>query len=459
MMSLSEIATDVGGQLLGRDGRIEGVSTDTRTLNRGELFVALKGPSFDGHAFLDAAREAGAAGALVQAEVKTALPVIEVTDTRKALGELACAWRSRFDIPLVAVTGSNGKTTVKEMIGSILTVESPTLVSTGNLNNEIGVPLVLCRLRPEHRYAVVEMGMNHPGEIGYLSQLAKPTVAVITNAASAHLEGLGTVQAVADAKGEIMYGLAPGGVAVLNRDDAYFEHWTRMAAGHLVLSFGMGSACDVHPSECPWTEPGGGPVTSNGFRLHVKDRTVDVDLPLLGRHNVMNALAAAAAAYAVGVELDQIKTGLERMKAVPGRLCLRPGVEGAQILDDTYNANPASVIAGIDVLAARPGRRIIVLGDMFELGSEARALHEQVGDHARRRGIDELHGFGDMSEAAVAAFGPAGVHHRSREDLVRRLRAEAGADTTFLIKGSRRMRMEEVVEALSEIRRQSGGLD
>ena len=458
MMSLSEVAAGVRGELIGRDGRIEGVSTDSRTLNRGELFVALKGPSFDGHTFLEAARDAGAAGALVQAHLETDVPVIRVPDTLKALGDLASTWRSRFDIPVVAVTGSNGKTTVKEMIGSILTVKGPALVSTGNLNNEIGVPLVLCRLRPEHRYAVIEMGMNHRGEIGYLSQLAKPTVAVITNASSAHLEGLRSVQAVADAKGEIISGLPPGGVAVLNRDDVYFEHWRRMAAGHPVLSFGFEPGADVRPSDGGGTKAGVDPIMGNEFRLHVRDAAVDVVLPLAGRHNVMNALAAAAATFAVGVDPDQIKVGLERVKAVPGRLRLRAGMQGAQILDDSYNANPASVIAGIDVLAARPGRRIVVLGDMAELGPQTRALHEQVGEHARMCGIDELHGFGEVSEAAVTAFGSAGFHHRDRDELVRRLRAEAGAGTTFLVKGSRRMRMEEIVEALSETPKANGGL-
>ncbi|MGA8259076.1 MAG: UDP-N-acetylmuramoyl-tripeptide--D-alanyl-D-alanine ligase [Arenicellales bacterium] len=371
------------------------------------------------------------------------LPLIEVADTRKALGQIASHWRSRFDIPVVAVTGSNGKTTVKEMIGSILALKAPVLISKGNLNNEIGVPLTLCGLRPEHRYAVIEMGMNHRGEIGYLSRLARPTVAVITNAASAHLEGLGTVQAVADAKGEIMWGLAAGGVAVLNRDDAYFEHWRGMAAGHPVLSFGFETTADVHPAAAA-------AAGEHRFQLSVHDRALEVALPLAGRHNIANAMAAAAAAFAVGADLEQIKAGLEKVEPVPGRLCVRKGVGGAEILDDSYNANPASVAAGIDVLAARAGRRILVLGDMAELGAETRTLHRQAGEHARGRGIDELHGLGEMSEEAVAAFGPAGFHHRDRGELVARLKAEANGDTTFLIKGSRRMRMEEVVEALVE---------
>jgi len=449
MMSLSEIAQGVHGELIGADGRIQGVSTDTRTLNRGELFVALKGPNFDGHAFLEAARDAGAAGALVQDEVATPLPRIRVADTRKALGELAGTWRSRFAIPVVAVTGSNGKTTVKEMIGAILTIKAPTLISTGNLNNEIGVPLVLCGLRPEHQYAVIEMGMNHPGEIGYLSHIARPTVAVITNAAAAHLAGLGSLEAVADAKGEIMTGLGGGGVAVLNRNDPYFETWRRMAGGHTVLSFGFDPQADVHPTDCS--------EAAGRFRLHIRGRETDVSLPLAGRHNIANALAAAAAAFAVGLEPAQIKTGLERVTPVPGRLCARPGLHGAQLLDDSYNANPASVAAGIDVLAAYPGRRVMVLGDMAELGAEARALHQRVGEQARVRGIDALHGFGDMSEAAVEAFGPDGVHHRDREALVAALRAAADEHTTFLVKGSRSMRMDEVADALAANARAQGG--
>jgi len=449
MMSLAEIAQGVGGKLVGGDARINGVSTDTRTLNPGELFVALRGPNFDGHAFVEAARAAGAAGALVQADLDTPLPHIEVADSLKALGQLAATWRARFDIPLVAVTGSNGKTTVKEMIGAILSANARTLISTGNLNNEIGVPLVLCGLRPEHRYAVIEMGMNHPGEIGYLSGLARPTVAVITNAAAAHLEGLGSVEAVADAKGEIIDGLGAGGVVVLNRDDPFFEHWRRMAGDHSVLSFGFDREADVRPG----TDAG----VDGRFRLQVRGQAADVALPLAGRHNIANALAAAAAAFAVGFDAAHIKSGLERVKPVPGRLCARRGIGGATILDDSYNANPASVAAGLDVLAARGGRRVMVLGDMAELGAGARAMHERVGEQARDRGIDELHGFGDMSEAAVRAFGTAGVHHRDRNELVAALRDGADSDTTFLIKGSRRMRMDEVAEALTEEVRAQGG--
>lgn len=449
MMTLAEIAQGVQGELIGRDARIQGVSTDTRTLNRGELYVALKGPNFDGHAFLEAARDAGAAGALVQAENGAGLPLIKVGDTLTALGDLARTWRSRFSIPVVAVTGSNGKTTVKEMIGAILTVKAPALISTGNLNNEIGVPLVLCGLRPEHQYAVIEMGMNHPGEIAYLSRLAAPTVAVITNAAAAHLEGLGSVESVADAKAEIMTGLGGGGVVVLNRDDRFFETWRRMAASHSVLSFGFDTAADVQPSDCA--------VAEGRFRLHIRDREIDVALPLAGRHNIANALAAAAAAFAVGMDLEQIKTGLERVSPVPGRLCTRRGVGGARILDDSYNANPGSVAAGIDVLAAQPGRRVMVLGDMAELGAEARAMHERVGEQARGKGIDALYGFGDLSETAVRAFGPGGIHHRDRAELVTALRAEADNNTTFLVKGSRSMRMDEIVEALAEGSGAGGG--
>jgi len=448
-MSLSEIAQGVKGELIGHDARIQGVSTDTRTLNGGELFVALKGLNFDGHGFIEAARDAGAAGAMVQADTDSGLPVIRVADTRKGLGDLAAAWRARFSIAVVAVTGSNGKTTVKEMIGAIAGTDAPALISTGNLNNDIGVPLVLCGLRPEHQCAVIEMGMNHAGEIGYLSRLAKPTVAVITNAAPAHLEGLGSVESVADAKGEIMSGLAAGGVVVLNRDDPFYEHWRRMAAGRVVLSFGLDPSSDVRASDN--SEAG-------RFRLHVRDRSIDVTLPLAGRHNVCNALAAAAAAFAAGVDLDRIKTGLERVKPVPGRLCVRKGVGGARLLDDSYNANPASVAAGIDVLAAQPGRRIMVFGDMGELGAEAGALHEQVGRQARSKGIDEFHGVGELSRLAVQAFGSAGSHYGDREDLVNRLKSRADSETTFLVKGSRFMRMDEVANALADEPRTTGGI-
>ncbi|HSH41664.1 MAG TPA: UDP-N-acetylmuramoyl-tripeptide--D-alanyl-D-alanine ligase [Arenicellales bacterium] len=450
MMRLSEIAQAVHGELIGRDARIQGVSTDTRTLNDGELFVALKGPKFDGHAFIEAARRAGAAGALVQSEQDSPLPVVKVADSLKALGELAAAWRARFSIPLVAVTGSNGKTTVKEMIGSILTLRAPALISTGNLNNDIGVPLVLCGLRPEHRYAVIEMGMNHPGEIDYLSRLARPTVALINNAAPAHLEGLGSVEAVADAKGEIINGLDDGGVVVLNRDDPFFDHWQSMAGSRAVLSFGFDPRAEVRAAD--------GALAEGRFLLQLRDRTVEVELPLAGRHNIANALAAAAAASAVGIDAEQIKAGLERVRPVPGRLCVRGGAGGARLLDDSYNANPASVAAGIEVLAAYPGRRVLVLGDMAELGAEARALHQRAGEQARERGIDALYGLGDMSGAAVEAFGAGGAHYHDREALIEALRDEAGPGTTFLIKGSRSMRMDEIVAALAENNRAREGV-
>jgi len=449
MMCLSEIAASVRGELSGQDARIEGVSTDSRTLRPGELYIALKGPNFDGHRFVDAARAAGAVGAVVQTGIEAGLPLIQVADTRRALGDLAAAWRARFSLPLVAVTGSNGKTTVKEMIGAILRVKGPAHVSAGNLNNDIGLPLVLCGLRPEHQFAVVEMGMNHTGEIAYLARIARPTVAVINNASAAHLEGVGSLEAVVEAKGEILSGLEAGGVAVLNHDDVFFGHWRRMAGQHSVLSFGFHAGADVRAGEYAPDE--------GRFQLHVRDQSVMVSLPLPGRHNVANALAAAAAAFAVGLELDQIKAGLESVAAVPGRLRARPGPGGARILDDSYNANPASVAAGIDVLAAYPGQRILVLGDMAELGDDARALHEQVGRQARAKGIDFLHGLGQMSRAAVEAFGAAGEHHRERAELVARLRDRAGAGTTFLIKGSRSMRMDEIVAALGEGPEPQGG--
>jgi len=441
MMTLSEIARGVHGELCGGDARITGVSIDTRTLNRGELFVAIRGPNFDGHDFVAAAAEAGAAGAIVQSGVGADLPQIRVEDSVKALGDLAATWRERFSIPVIAVTGSNGKTTVKEMTGSIMSARAPALVSTGNLNNQIGVPLVLCGLRPEHQAAVVEMGMNRRGEIGRLSRIARPTVVVITNASAAHLQGVGTVEAVADEKGDILCGLGAGGVAVLNRDDAFYEYWRRMAGGNAVLSFGFDAAAEVRATDHA--------AGSGRFRLHLRDRACDVDLPLAGRHNVANALAAAAAAFAAGAELAQIRRGLEDTAPLQGRLCERPGPGGSVILDDTYNANPASVEAGIAVLAARPGRRILVLGDMGELGSDAARFHEQAGALARERGIDELHAVGEMGAAAAAAFGSAGRHHSDRGALVALLEGAAAEGTTILVKGSRFMRMDEIANALA----------
>lgn len=443
-MHLSEAARVLEAKHVGRDAGFAGVSTDSRALERDNLFVALHGPHFDGHAFLDQAMQRGAAAALVDRAVETALPSLRVQDTRTGLGQLAAAWRARHTMPLVAVTGSNGKTTVKEMIAAILGQRGPLLVTQGNLNNDIGVPLTLLRLERTHRHAVIEMGANHPGEISYLTRIARPTVALITNAGPAHLEGFGSIEGVARAKGEIYQGLSMGGIAVINSDDVYAPLWRELADAHRMMTFGLQAPADVRAE---WRQESSG----SALQLLTPEGATEVKLSLPGRHNVMNALAAAAAALAAGAALSDIKKGLEAMRPVHGRLERTTGIKGAELIDDTYNANPASLQAALDVLAACATRKWLVLGDMGELGEDAAALHERAGEWARAAGVEALYATGELSRHAARAFGAGSEHFANHAALIAaltgRLERENGG-VTILVKGSRSAHMEEVVAAL-----------
>jgi len=440
-MSLSLLAHALKATHHGRDAVFTGVSTDTRALAKGDLFVALTGPHFDGHHFLSEAIAAGAAGALLGRTLDTPLPYVQVADTRRALGRFAAYWRRQFRIPVVGVTGSNGKTTVKEMIAAILARTGPGCVTRGNLNNDIGVPLTLLRLRASDKYAVIEMGMNHRGEIEYLTGLARPTVAVITNAAEAHLAGLGSVADVARAKGEIFSGLAADGTAVINADDAFCALWRELAASRRIVTFGLEQPADIRADYRP-----AGP----GCALHLQTPhgAIDAQLPLLGRHNVLNALAATGAALAAGAAPADVPDGLARLRPVSGRLEVKPGVSGARVIDDTYNANPASVAAALEVLREFPGERTLVLGDMGELGPGAADSHRRVGELARRLGVQRLFALGPLTRHAVEAFGKHALHFDSPEELADALLDCLHGEMTVLVKGSRLMRMERVVAAI-----------
>jgi len=449
MMTLHEAAAAVGGSAQGPDAAFAAVSTDSRTIAAGELFVALRGDSFDGHAYVAEVLARGAAGAVVGGEFAAAhpgRPLIVVSDTRRALGALAAHWRRRHSIPLLGVTGSNGKTTVKEMCAAILRAQfgagAEVLATAGNLNNDIGLPLTLLKLRASHRAAVIEMGMNHAGEIDYLTRLAAPTVALVNNAQRAHLEGLGSVQDVALAKGEIFAGLAADGVAVFNADDAQADIWRELSRERRQLSFGLDRVADVKGR---FDEHG------LGGTLHLASAWGDIDLALSvpGRHNARNACAAAAATLAAGATPAAVKAGLEAFAGVKGRLQQRSGRNGARVVDDSYNANPDSMRAAIDVLASVPGKRIFVMGDMGEAGVAAGQFHDEIGGYAKSHGIDRLLCLGELSEAAAANFGEGGQHFRSLEDLTRAVLAELDPQTTVLVKGSRFMRMERVVEAIA----------
>jgi len=448
MMDLLEAARATAAGLVGDNCTFSGVSTDSRTIAPGELFVALRGEHFDGHHYVAAAQARGAAAAVVASDAvdrlrPTGLPLIVVAETRLSLGALAADWRSRFTLPLIAVTGSNGKTTTKEMIASILrAAHGDTVLSTqGNYNNDIGLPLTLLRLHAGHRAAIIEMGMNHPGEIAYLAGIARPGVAVVTNAQRAHLAGMGTVEAIAREKGSIYSGLDENGVAVFCADDPWADLWRQQSQGLRRMSFGFAQAADVS-----------GRVTLHGLEnrllLACGGDETEVVLALPGRHNARNALAAAAAALAAGIPLATVQVGLNSFRGLKGRLQLRQATHGAQLLDDSYNANPDSVRAGIDVLAATVGRKILVLGDMGEIGEMSAQFHDEIGGYAKSQGIDRLLALGEASALAAHNFGAGGEHFTHLAQLIDVLRGELGADTTVLVKGSRFMRMERVVEAL-----------
>lgn len=441
--SLSEAADALGLVWRAPQLAFTTVSTDSRHLASGALFVALTGEHFDGHDFIRAAREHGASAAVVNRRVQDPLPQLCVPDTRLALGQLAAARRSAFTQPLIALTGSNGKTTLKEMIAAILRRSAPILATRGNLNNDIGVPLTLLGLQAHHRYAVIEMGANHPQEIAYLTSLARPDVAIINNAGPCHLEGFGDLDGVARSKGEIFQGLSADGVAIINADDPYAPLWREMNRGRRIVDFAL-----EQPAAVTGTLLGG-----SRFRLHTEQGAVEIGLQLTGAHNVRNALAAAAATLSVGATLEQVRDGLESLPAVSGRMQRLAGKHGATIIHDAYNANPASLAAALHTLAAEGGRNWLVLGDMRELGANANLLHAQSGEQARQAGFERLFALGEHSQAAVAAFGAGAQHFSSAEDLHSALEQElqnAGALLPLvLIKGSRGMRMERIVTALA----------
>ncbi len=444
-MQLGKVAGLLGGEVVGTDCCFSHVSTDSRRLPAGALFVALIGPHFDGHNFIAAARERGACAALVSRLIADPLPQLRVADTLLALGQLSAHWRSQFTGPVVALTGSNGKTTLKEMIAAILRLRGPTLATEGNLNNDIGVPLTLLRLAAGHTYAVIEMGANHPGEIAYLTGLAQPDVAIINNAGPCHLEGFGDIAGVAHGKGEIFQGLGTDGVAIINRDDPYADYWISLNPKRRIMDFGLD-----HPAMVTgqWLDP-----TNNRVRITVESQATELRLALPGRHNLRNALAATAAAMAVGASLDEVRRGLESLQGVSGRLQQLSGWYGGTVIHDAYNANPASLAAALESVATQPGRHWLVLGDMWELGAAAHELHSRSGQEARAAGFERLYGLGEHSGAAVSAFGEQGQHFSEMEALVAALSKDirsGGEPPTVLVKGSRGMRMERVVAALAK---------
>ena len=459
MMLLSEAALATGAELRGSDAAFESVGTDTRSLAPRALFVALKGERFDGHNFVAEARTAGAVAAMVEEAglrsqdrgLSELFSLLIVDDTRKALAMLAAHWRNRFTMPLVALTGSSGKTTVKEMLAailreacaaqsSILDPESSVLATRGNLNNDIGVPLMLLELKPTHRYAVIEMGMNHLEEIRYLARLATPDVALVNNAGHAHVAFLGSEEAIARAKGEMFEELKAEGIAVINADERFAALWRELASGRKQIDFGIETEAAVTAT----------------YALHYLESEIVVTMPrgaaratlkAPGLHNVRNALAAAAAAAALDIAPQTVGAALARFAGTKGRLQKKPGLNGATLIDDSYNANPESVRAAIAVLAQAPGKRLLVLGDMGELGPDAPRLHSEIGHVARVAGIDRLFTLGELSAHVARAFGAGARHFPRIEDLLAEIENLLEPGVTMLVKGSRFMQMERVVKS------------
>ncbi|MDF2178436.1 UDP-N-acetylmuramoyl-tripeptide--D-alanyl-D-alanine ligase [Aliiglaciecola sp. CAU 1673] len=444
-VDLNWIATKLKASLQGENRPVGGVSTDTRTIKPGDLFVALSGPNFDGHAFAQVAKEKGACAMLVSQPVEIGLPTILVDDTKLALGQLAAAVRDEVPVKTVAITGSSGKTTVKEMVASILSRKGKVLATQGNFNNDIGVPLTLLRLEADHDYAVIELGANHLGEIAYTTSLTKPDAATIVNAAAAHLEGFGSLFGVARAKSEIFKGLPAGGLAVLNGDSQFLQFWQGKLHDLRIQTFSEKQG-DFRASDVILGLDG-----CAEFEMHTPLGSIHLSLAVPGMHNVANALCAAALAMEVGASLEDVKMGLQQMAQVKGRLNIKQLTNQIKVIDDSYNANVASTQAAIDLLASFSGRRVLVLGDMAELGEKARFYHEEIGQYAKTRGIDNLVSLGVLSQQASDQFEEAGRHFGDVQSVIAHLESlllQEQRDITILVKGSRSARMERVVSAI-----------
>lgn len=445
MVKLEDIVEVLQAELIGQNVEFDDVSTDTRTLEKNNLFFALTGPNFDGHDYLQTAKNKNAAAAVVTKPIDVPLPQLKVSDTIEALGRLAAFHRDQFDLPVIGITGSCGKTTTKMMVANILQLKAKILFTEGTKNNHIGCPLTLLRLQKEHQYAVIEMGANAPRDIQYLCSLAKPTVTTVTNVAPAHLEGFGSIKGVASAKSEIYQALSGEGVAVINADDAYANYMISQSKSKNYLRFGIQNEAEVQARNIQLDERG-----KPSFTLVVPEGQVEIMVPLVGEHNVMNALAAAAICIALNIPLSQIKTGLETLKPIDMRLVHYPGVNHSTVLDDTYNANPRSFDAALHVLMLAKGPKFLVVGDMGELGENVLAFHEEIGVKAKNLGVDRLFAYGEYSQEAARAFGKNATCYLSHDALIADLQSELAkqANVSLLVKGSRKSEMETVVRAI-----------
>ena len=437
-MSLGRAASLLESRPCQSDVEFTGITTDSRQVVPGMLFAALVGQTVDGHDYIQQATDRGAVAVLVERKVPTSLPALQVADVLKALGILAAYWRSECPAKVVGITGSNGKTTVKEMVANILSQSGTVLATRGNFNNELGLPLTVFQLNKTHDYAVLEMGASNPGDIAYLAGIAKPDVGVITNIGPAHLQGFINVQGVARAKGEMFAALPPDGTAVMNAAEPWLELWQGVNKAGSVLYFNGEASDHIRARHEADHDVVSTPAGEFSLRL-----------PLPGEHNLTNALAATAVCLALDIPLAHIKTGLETVSPIPGRLSLKRAKAGWTVIDDTYNANPASLYAALQVLSSQVGEPWLVMGDMKELGSDSRKMHAELGDAARSLGVKRLFALGEASAAAVDAFGEGALHFKSRDELIAALRAVLNPGVACLVKGSRSMGMEHVVNAIS----------
>jgi len=445
VVRLAEVAEFISAKHRGANVPFQFVSTDTRTIQPGDLYVALIGDRLDGHQYIKQAIEKGACAVVISKAMELSVPTLLVQDTTEALGLLALFNRNKFQKDVVAVTGSSGKTTVKGMMATLLRQKNEVLVTRGNFNNHIGAPITLLRLNDNYDYAVIELGASAEGEIAYTSNLTRPTVSIITNAEESHLEGFGDLATIVRTKGEIIDALPDDGYAILNADSPYFEQWKLRAANKKILSYGLSEHADVQALNVHIDVMG-----CCGFDLRIDDKTVPAQLHVMGHHNVMNALACAAACHALGMSMALITSGLGAFEGVEGRLIEKKGLNESVVIDDTYNANPASVRAAIDVLGSRKGHKIFVLGDMAELGAETQLAHAESGVYARKGKIDEFFALGEFSRGAADSFGDGAHWFASHDNLVRFLKTKLNSDATVLVKGSRSAHMDRVVSEIIE---------
>jgi len=445
-MLLSEIVQAIDAELIGKDRAVSSFSINTRTLDEADLYIAIKGQNFDGHSFVAKAEDVGASAVLVERVCDTELPQIVVKDSHLALAELARAWKQKAKVKTIAITGSNGKTTVKEMVAAILRVNAKVLFTQGNLNNDIGVPLTLLKLQQQHEYAVIEMGANHSGEIAYSNRFAQADVAVITNVGAAHIEGFGSLEGVAKAKGEIIASLSTEGIAILNKDDDFYNLWLELTENRKNISFGLDASADVVARKIQSTIENG--EFASRFVLSTAEGDINIKLGLAGQHNVVNALAAAASCLAFGISLQQIKQGLEQMRPVVGRLQPLVGKKGNLVIDDTYNANPSSVQAALNVLKECEGEPWFVMGALAELGIESEKKHQKLGALIKSMKIARLLTIGSDAESTSHSFGRGATFFQSQTELIACLEQELQGNEAILVKGSRSQKMEKVVEAI-----------